>query len=212
MCHDSDLPSIDARFGDGLDGRRQSGRNPAEGDVRSADAPANYANCRRRTSRMRHAPPSSQTRHSRTSPAGGDNLRHLGRVITCRYNAPARGGDGTGDDCARAVLAGWPLAPRRPGIRYLAGQRIQFATATQWVARLSEAKRQGSLETELRKLSLVPLIVVDEVGYIPFNPEAANLMFSLVSNRYERASMIVTSNKPLSAWGEIFGTTWPRQR
>jgi DNA replication protein DnaC len=47
--------------------------------------------------------------------------------------------------------------------------------------------------------------VVDEVGYIPFDPEAANLMFSLVSARYERASLIVTSNKPFSAWGEIFG-------
>ena len=87
----------------------------------------------------------------------------------------------------------------------LAGQRVQFATATQWVARLSEAKRQGSLEAELRRLSFIPVIVVDEVGYIPFDPEAANLMFSLVSSRYERASMIVTSNKPFSAWGEIFG-------
>ena len=82
---------------------------------------------------------------------------------------------------------------------------MQFATATQWVARLGEAKRQGQLETELRRLSFIPLIVVDEIGYIPFDPEAANLMFSLVSNRYERASMIVTSNKPFSAWGEIFG-------
>jgi hypothetical protein len=92
------------------------------------------------------------------------------------------------------------------GIRAcLAGQRVQFATATQWVARLGEAKRQGQLEAELRRLSFIPLIVVDEVGYIPFDPEAANLMFSLVSNRYERASMIVTSNKPFSAWGEIFG-------
>jgi IstB-like ATP binding protein len=43
------------------------------------------------------------------------------------------------------------------------------------------------------------------VGYIPFDPEAANLMFSLVSNRYERASLIVTSNEPFSTWGEIFG-------
>ncbi len=51
----------------------------------------------------------------------------------------------------------------------------------------------------------MPLIIVDEVGYIPFDPEAANLMFSLVSARYERASLIVTSNKPFSAWGEIFG-------
>jgi DNA replication protein DnaC len=42
-------------------------------------------------------------------------------------------------------------------------------------------------------------------AHIPFDPEAANLMFSLVSSRYERASLIVTSNKPFSAWGEIFG-------
>ena len=47
--------------------------------------------------------------------------------------------------------------------------------------------------------------IVDEVGYIPFDPQAANLMFMLVSRRYERASLIVTSNKPFSAWGEIFG-------
>jgi DNA replication protein DnaC len=87
----------------------------------------------------------------------------------------------------------------------LAGQRVAFATATEWVARLGDAKRQGKLESELRRLGFVPLVVVDEVGYIPFDPEAANLMFSLVSARYERASMIVTSNKPFSGWGEIFG-------
>jgi DNA replication protein DnaC len=44
---------------------------------------------------------------------------------------------------------------------------------------------------------------VDEVGYIPFDPEAANLILSLVSTRYERASVIVTSNKPFGSWGEI---------
>ena len=49
------------------------------------------------------------------------------------------------------------------------------------------------------------MLIVDEVGYIPFDPQAANLMFMLVSRRYERASLIVTSNKPFSAWGEIFG-------
>jgi len=48
-------------------------------------------------------------------------------------------------------------------------------------------------------------VVVDEIGYVPFDPEAAKLMFHLVSSRYERASLIVTSNKPFSAWGEVFG-------
>src|SRR5262249_60021093 len=50
-----------------------------------------------------------------------------------------------------------------------------------------------------------PLLVIDEVGYIPFEAEAANLFFQLVSSRYERASLIVTSNKPFGRWGEVFG-------
>ena len=87
----------------------------------------------------------------------------------------------------------------------LAGQRVLFATATEWVARLGDAQRSGRLADELKRLERIPLLVVDEVGYIPFDAQAANLMFMLVSSRYERASVIVTSNKPFSAWGEIFG-------
>jgi len=92
------------------------------------------------------------------------------------------------------------------GIRAcLAGYRVAFATASEWVARLLDAQHLGRLSAELRRLGRVPLIVVDEVGYVPFDPEAAKLMFHLVSGRYERASLIVTSNKPFSAWGEVFG-------
>ncbi|MEY9998162.1 DNA replication protein DnaC [Streptomyces sp. V4I8] len=61
------------------------------------------------------------------------------------------------------------------------------------------------LADELTRLGRYPLIVVDEVGYIPFEAEAANLFFQLISNRYERASVIVTSNKPFGRWGEVFG-------
>ncbi|HEY7621920.1 MAG TPA: ATP-binding protein [Solirubrobacteraceae bacterium] len=86
-----------------------------------------------------------------------------------------------------------------------AGQRVQFATATQWVARLSEAKRQGSLETELRRIERYALIVVDEIGYLPLERQAANLLFALVARRYERGSIIVTSNRGFEAWGEILG-------
>jgi DNA replication protein DnaC len=63
----------------------------------------------------------------------------------------------------------------------------------------------GTAKRTSRHLSFTPLVIVDQVACIPFDPEAANLMLSLVSNRDERVSTIVTSNKPSSAWGEIFG-------
>lgn len=85
------------------------------------------------------------------------------------------------------------------------GHRVAFATAHEWVGRLGAAKRSGRLDEELERLRHVPLIIVDEVGYIPFDPEAAALFFELVSSRYERASVIVSSNKTFSAWAEIFG-------
>ena len=86
-----------------------------------------------------------------------------------------------------------------------AGHRVLFATAAQWVDRLAETHHAGRLQDELRRLARYPLIVVDEVGYIPFEAEAANLFFQLISSRYERASLIVTSNKPFGRWGEVFG-------
>jgi len=86
-----------------------------------------------------------------------------------------------------------------------AGHRVAFATAAEWVARLGEAHAAGRLHAELTRLGRYPLLVIDEVGYIPFEAEAANLFFQLVSSRYERASMIVTSNKPFGRWGETFG-------
>jgi DNA replication protein DnaC len=90
----------------------------------------------------------------------------------------------------------------------LAGHPVLYRTATEWVVLLSEAQRQGRLEEELRRLERIPLIVCDEVGYIPFDPEAANLMFMLVSRRYERASMIVTSNKPSRPGVRSSATRW----
>ncbi|MGW0917277.1 ATP-binding protein, partial [Streptomyces sp. NPDC002784] len=86
-----------------------------------------------------------------------------------------------------------------------AGHRVAFATAAQWVTRLAEAHQAGRLSDELTRLGRIPLIIVDGVGYIPFELEAANLFFQIISGRYERASVIVTSNKPFGRWGEVFG-------
>jgi DNA replication protein DnaC len=131
----------------------------------------------------------------------------LGRRRTCR--APGRRGSRPcRAETGRSQRPGADqiLGPPGTGKTHLAtglairacqaGHRVLFATASEWVARLAEAHHAGRLQTELTRLGRYPLLVIDEVGYIPFEPEAANLFFQLVSSRYERASLIVTSNKP----------------
>jgi DNA replication protein DnaC len=85
------------------------------------------------------------------------------------------------------------------------GHRVLFATAVDWVTRLADAHRAGRLAAELSKLRRYGLIVVDEVGYLPFEQDAANLFFQLVSSRYEHASLVLTSNLPFSGWAGVFG-------
>ena len=85
------------------------------------------------------------------------------------------------------------------------GHRVLFATATEWVARLGEAHDRGRLPAELTRLRRYGLIIVDEVGYLPFEQDAANLFFQLVSSRYEHASLVLTSNLPFSSWAGVFG-------
>ncbi len=127
-----------------------------------------------------------------------DQIAHLGTLdfVAARENVVFLGPPGLGKTHLAIGLA----------IRACqAGHRVAFATASGWVARLAEAHHAGRLQNELGRLGRYPLLVVDEVGYIPFEPEAANLFFQLVSSRYERVSLIVTSNKPFGRWGEVFG-------
>src|SRR5215207_8058019 len=85
------------------------------------------------------------------------------------------------------------------------GHRVLFATATDWVTRLTDAHRAGRLAQELTKLRRYGLIIVGEVGYLAFDQDAANLFFQLVSSRYEHASLTLTSNLPFSGWAGVFG-------
>src|SRR5205823_4695839 len=85
------------------------------------------------------------------------------------------------------------------------GYRVAFATAQEWVSRLEQAQDRNQLEQELRRLERYHLLVVDEVGYLPLERQAANLLFALVSRRYERGSIAVTSNRGFEQWGEILG-------
>ncbi len=86
-----------------------------------------------------------------------------------------------------------------------AGHRVLFASATEWVTRLQSAHDTRRLTKELTRLRRYGLLIVDEVGYIPFEQDTANLFFQLVSSRYEHASLILTSNLPFARWGDAFG-------
>lgn len=85
-----------------------------------------------------------------------------------------------------------------------AGYSVLFDTASNWIARLGAAHHANRLEAELKKIRRYKLIIIDEVGYIPFDQDAANLFFQLIASRYEIGSIMVTSNLPFGRWGETF--------
>ena len=88
-----------------------------------------------------------------------------------------------------------------------AGHRVLSATAAAWTDRLHRRPPRQPPPGRDHPPGRYPLLVIDEIGYIPFEAEAANLFFQLISARYETASVIVTSNKPFSSWGRSSATT-----
>ena len=85
------------------------------------------------------------------------------------------------------------------------GVRTLFITATALITTLGRALAEGRLEERLKVLTQPQLLIVDEIGYLPIDRQGANLFFQLVSRRYERGSIILTSNQSLGAWDEVFG-------
>lgn len=86
-----------------------------------------------------------------------------------------------------------------------AGFPAQFVSATSLLADLSRAETDGVLADKLTFYAKPKLLVVDALGYLPFEKRSAHLFFQLVDRRYERGSMLVTTNKPVTQWGEVFG-------
>lgn len=86
-----------------------------------------------------------------------------------------------------------------------AGYRVLFTTAANLIAALSRAHGEGRLDEKLKVYTTPRLLIIDEIGYLPIDRLGANLFFQLISKRYERGPMVLTSNQSFAAWGEVFG-------
>lgn len=85
------------------------------------------------------------------------------------------------------------------------GFSVLFVSAAALVTMLSKAHADGRLEERLVYFAKPKLLIVDELGYLPLEPNAAHLFFMLVSRRYERGSILITSNRSVGEWGCVFG-------
>jgi DNA replication protein DnaC len=84
------------------------------------------------------------------------------------------------------------------------GMNVLFANAIDVVNTLSAAQLKGTLKTELRRYTTPSLLVLDEVGYLPIDQHGADLLFQVISARYERGAIVLTTNKAFKQWPSIF--------
>lgn len=92
------------------------------------------------------------------------------------------------------------------------GYRVLFTTAAAMIATLIRALGEGRLEEKLKLYTVPRLLIIDEIGYLPIDRAGANLFFQLISRRYEKGPMILTSNQSFGAWGNVFGDRGDRHR
>jgi DNA replication protein DnaC len=118
-----------------------------------------------------------------------------GEWIDQHMNCCLIGGSGTGKTHAATALG---LALCR------LGKRVKFVTAAGLVTHLEEAQQQHRLDRLLTQLDRLDLLIVDELGYLSFSRAGAELLFQVFADRYERRSLLITSNLPFGEWGQVF--------
>jgi DNA replication protein DnaC len=120
-----------------------------------------------------------------------------GEYIARRENAIAVGNSGTGKT---HIALGLGLAACQKGLS------VGFTTAAAMVHELIEARDEKRLLRLQRQLAAYKLLIIDELGYVPLSTTGAELLFEVFSQRYERGSIIVTSNLPFDEWTGVFGS------
>ncbi len=83
--------------------------------------------------------------------------------------------------------------------------RVKFSSSTALVQQLQRAKEELNLESELKKLDKYELIILDDIGYVKKNDSESQVLFELIAHRYERNSLVITTNQAFSEWDSIFG-------
>ena len=182
----------------------------------AADADEDYQQYLLRLTELEVATPSANALASRIKSAGFPTLKDLetydfdlmpslskqkilelarGQWIAEKTNACFIGNAGTGKTHLSVALG--QAACR-------AGQRVRFFTAAGLVNQLEEAQKKYRLKRLLSALDKVDLLIVDELGYLSFSRGGAELLFQVFADRYERGSILITSNLPFSEWGQVF--------
>jgi len=85
-----------------------------------------------------------------------------------------------------------------------AGHKVLFVTLESMISRLTRARMENRAERQLQQFVYPKVLIIDEMGYLPMNRQEAGMLFRLLNRRYEKASLIITSNKSFVDWGELF--------